>query len=113
MRDQKSGKIIKIFRFPNLLLYKNRVSVITHPQSKSKLTITLNASILTGILTNPRRKEDKWHNMEQAIYQTDKDMIYDQDLFRRRALLAALFKTLPTYGTAEFWRRIEESQSKC
>ena len=85
---------------------------MTRPSSKSKLTNTLNASILTGIHTNLRRKEDKWHIMEQAYSQSEKDSNYDQDLFRRRALLAAQFKALPTYGTAEFWRRIEEPQLK-
>ena len=88
------------------------MSVITQSRSKSKLTITLNTSILTGIHTYLRRKEDKWHIMEQANSQSEKDMHYDPDLFRRRALLAAQFKALPTYGTAEFWRRIAEPQLK-
>ena len=88
------------------------MNVITQAQPESKLTITLNTSILTGIHTNLRRKEDKWHIMEQANSQSERDMNYDQDLFRRRALLAAQFKALPTYGTAEFWRRIEEPQLK-
>ncbi len=54
--------------------------------------------------------------MEQATYQTEKDSNkdsnYEQELAKRRAFLAAQFQSLPTYGTAEFWNRIEESQLK-
>jgi hypothetical protein len=50
--------------------------------------------------------------MDQATSQIEKDSNYDQDLVRRRAFLATQFQSLPTYGTAEFWSRIEESQLK-
>ena len=88
------------------------MNVITQAQPESKLTIIQKAPILTGENTNLRRKEEMWNTMEQAISQTEKDCNYDQDLVKRRALLAAQFKSLPTYGTAEFWRRIEEPQLK-
>jgi RNA polymerase sigma factor (sigma-70 family) len=50
--------------------------------------------------------------MEQATSQIENDSNYDQDLVRRRAYLVTQFQSLPTYGTAEFWSRIEESQLK-
>jgi hypothetical protein len=50
--------------------------------------------------------------MEQATSQIEKDSNYDQDLVRRRAFLAAQFQALPSYGSAELWSRIEESQLK-
>ena len=50
--------------------------------------------------------------MEQATSQIEKDSNYDQDLVRRRAFIAAQFQALPSYGSAEFWSRIEESQLK-
>jgi RNA polymerase sigma factor (sigma-70 family) len=53
-----------------------------------------------------------WNTMDQATSQIEKDSNYDQDLVRRRAFLATQFQSLPTYGTAEFWSRIEESQLK-
>jgi RNA polymerase sigma factor (sigma-70 family) len=112
MRNQKSGKTTKNFRFSKLHLYEKIMSVMSQTKFMGKLTITLNTFILAGIHTNLRRKEDKWHIMEQAISQSEKDMNYDQDLFRRRALLAAQFQSLPTYGSAEFWSRIEEPQLK-
>lgn len=50
--------------------------------------------------------------MEQATSQIEKDSNYDQDLVRRRAFIAAQFQALPSYGSAEFWSRIEESELK-
>ena len=50
--------------------------------------------------------------MEQATFQTEKDRNYAQELAKRRAIIATQFQTIPTYGSAEFWDRIEESQSK-
>jgi RNA polymerase sigma factor (sigma-70 family) len=50
--------------------------------------------------------------MEQATSQIEKDSNYDQDLVRRRAFLVTQFQSLPSYGTAEFWSHIEESQLK-
>lgn len=50
--------------------------------------------------------------MEQATSQIEKDSNYDQDLVRRRAFIAAQFQALPSYGSAEFWSRIEEPQLK-
>ena len=50
--------------------------------------------------------------MEQATYQKEKDNNYVQDLAKRRALIAYQFQSIPTYGSAEFWSRIEESQLK-
>ena len=50
--------------------------------------------------------------MEQATSQIEKDSNHDQDLVRRRAYIAAQFQALPSYGSAEFWSRIEESQLK-
>jgi len=53
-----------------------------------------------------------WNTMEQATSQIEKDSNYDPDLVRRRAFIAAQFQALPSYGSAEFWSRIEESQLK-
>jgi hypothetical protein len=53
-----------------------------------------------------------WNAMEQATFQSEKDSIYDQNLAERRAFLAAQFQSIPTYGSAEYWSRIVESQSK-
>ena len=53
-----------------------------------------------------------WNTMEQATSQIEKESNYDQNLVRRRAFLATQFQSLPTYGTAEFWSRIEEPQLK-
>jgi RNA polymerase sigma factor (sigma-70 family) len=50
--------------------------------------------------------------MEQATSQIEKDSNYDQELVRRRAFIAAQFQALPSYGSAEFWSRIEEPQLK-
>jgi len=50
--------------------------------------------------------------MEQATYQSEKDSNYAQELAKRRAIIATQFQTIPTYGSAEFWGRIEESQSE-
>jgi hypothetical protein len=63
-------------------------------------------------VSNLRRREDMWNIMELATFQLEKDMNDDQDLVRRRAFLAAQFQALPSYGSAEFWRCIEETQSK-
>jgi hypothetical protein len=60
----------------------------------------------------PGRKEEMWNTMEQATSQTEKDSNYVQELARRRAFLATQFQSMPTYGSADFWRRIEECQSK-
>ena len=49
-------------------------------------------------------------HMEQATFQSEKDSNYDQNLAKRRAFLATQFQSIPAYGSAEFWRRIEESQ---
>jgi len=50
--------------------------------------------------------------MEQATSDVMRDVTYEQDLIKRRALIAEQFMTLPSYGSTEFWQRIEESQSK-
>ena len=50
--------------------------------------------------------------MEQATSQSDVSSNYDQDLVKRRASIARQFQALPTYGSAEFWSLIEESQLK-
>ncbi len=50
--------------------------------------------------------------MEQATLPTLHDDTYEQDLIRRRALIARDFLSLPPYGSVEFWQRIEERQSK-
>lgn len=49
--------------------------------------------------------------MKQATSQTEKDSNNVQELAKRRASLATQFQSIPTYGSAEFWSRIEESQS--
>ena len=50
--------------------------------------------------------------MEQATYQTVRDSNYAQDLAIRRAFIANQFQSIPIYGSAEFWSRIEKSQSE-
>jgi hypothetical protein len=50
--------------------------------------------------------------MEQATSQNEKDSNSDQDLVKRRIFIATQFQALPTYGSSEFWSRIEESQLK-
>ena len=58
------------------------------------------------------RKEEMWKTMEQATSHSNRDGSYDQDLVRRRAFIATQFQALPSYGSVEFWRRVEESQLK-
>jgi len=48
--------------------------------------------------------------MEQATYQIVRDNNYAQELAKRRAFIANQFQSIPIYGSAEFWIRIEESQ---
>lgn len=48
--------------------------------------------------------------MEQATYEAEKDNNYVKELAKRRAIIAHQFQSIPTYGSAEFWSRIEESQ---
>jgi hypothetical protein len=50
--------------------------------------------------------------MEQETSQSEQDADNDLALLRRRAVLATAFQALPTYGSAEFWSIIEESQLK-
>jgi hypothetical protein len=50
--------------------------------------------------------------MEQATSHPMSDDAYEQDLVKRRALIARQFLTLPPYGSMEFWQHIEEPQSK-
>jgi hypothetical protein len=50
--------------------------------------------------------------MEQETSQSEQDADNDLALVRRRAVLATAFQALPTYGSAEFWRLVEESQLK-
>jgi hypothetical protein len=50
--------------------------------------------------------------MEQETSQSETDVNNDHELVRRRAILAAEFHALPTYGSADFWRRVEEPQLK-
>lgn len=50
--------------------------------------------------------------MEQATFQKGKDNNYVQELEKRRAFIANQFQSIPTYGSTEFWSRIEESQLK-
>ncbi len=49
--------------------------------------------------------------MEQATSHDMRDDLYEQELIKRRALIAGQFLTLPPYGSTEFWQRIEESVS--
>ena len=50
--------------------------------------------------------------MEQETSQSEQAADTDLDLVRRRAALATAFQALPTYGSAEFWSLVEESQLK-
>src|SRR5574340_1415400 len=50
--------------------------------------------------------------MEQATSHEMRDDAYEQELIKRRSLIAGKFLTLPPYGSTEFWQRIEESQSR-
>ena len=84
----------------------------TQTQIKGKLTITRKTPILAEVNTGLRHQEEVWNIMEQGTSQSEKEVNYDQDLFRRRAILASQFQALPTYGSVEFWSLIEESQLK-
>lgn len=48
--------------------------------------------------------------MEQETSQSETDVNNDHELVRRRAMLANEFQALPIYGSADFWRLIEEPQ---
>ncbi len=50
--------------------------------------------------------------MQQETSQSETDVNHDQDLVRRRAILATQFQALPIYGSAEFWSLVEEPQLK-
>lgn len=76
------------------------------------MTISQKTSILAEVNINLRRREEMWNIMEQATSQSDISTNNDQDLFKRRAFIATQFQALPTYGLAEFWSCIEESQLK-
>jgi RNA polymerase sigma factor (sigma-70 family) len=56
--------------------------------------------------------EEVWNIMEQETAQSEQAADTDLDLVRRRAALATAFQALPTYGSAEFWSLVEESQLK-
>jgi len=88
------------------------MNVITQTKIKGKLTITRKTPILAEVNTGLRHQEEVWNIMEQETSQSEKDVNYDQDLFRRREILASQFQALPTYGSVEFWSLIEEPQSK-
>ena len=88
------------------------MNVITQTQIKGKLTITRKTPILAEVNIGLRHQEEVWNIMEQETSQAEKDVNYDQDLFRRRAMLASQFQALPTYGSVEFWSLIEEPQLK-
>jgi len=59
-----------------------------------------------------RRMEEEWNIMEQEASQSETNVNNDHELVRRRAILAMEFQALPTYGSAAFWRLVEEPQSK-
>jgi len=59
-----------------------------------------------------RRMEEEWNIMEQETSQSETNVNNDHELVRRRAILATEFQALPTYGSAAFWRLVEEPQSK-
>src|SRR6266700_177759 len=109
---RKAEKTIKNFRFPKLYPYKKIMKVITQTQYKSKLTITLKTPILAEINIDPCRMEEVWNIMQQETSQSETDVNHDQDLVRRRAILATQFQALPIYGSAEFWSLVEEPQLK-
>src|SRR5712691_11520513 len=88
------------------------MNVITQTQCKSKLTITQKFPILDEVNRDLRPMEEVWHIMEQETSQSKSEVNNDQDLVRRRAILATQFQSLPTYGSAEFWCLVEESQLK-
>ena len=50
--------------------------------------------------------------MEQETSQSETDVNNDHELVKRRAILAAEFHALPTYGSADFWCLVEEPQLK-
>jgi len=50
--------------------------------------------------------------MEQETSQSETDVNNDHELVKRRAILAAEFHALPTYGSADFWRLVEDPQFK-
>jgi hypothetical protein len=88
------------------------MNVITQTQLKGELTITRKTPILAGVNIDLRHQEEVWNIMEQETSQPEKDVNYDQDLCRRRAILASQFQALPTYGSADFWRLVEDPQFK-
>jgi len=112
VRYQKCGKNNQNFRFAKLYPYQKIMNVITQTKIKGKLTITRKTPILAEVNTGLRHQEEVWNIMEQETSQSEKDVNYDQDLFRRREILASQFQALPTYGSVEFWSLIEEPQSK-
>jgi hypothetical protein len=61
---------------------------------------------------NLRRMEEEWNIMQQETSQFEADVINDHELVRRRTILATEFQALPTYGSADFWRLVEEPQLK-
>lgn len=50
--------------------------------------------------------------VEQKRSQTQREVVYDLELVRRRADLATAFQALPTYASAEFWHLIEGTELK-
>jgi hypothetical protein len=59
------------------------MNVITQTQIKGKLTITRKTPILAEVNIGLRHQEEVWNIMEQETSQAEKDVNYDQDLFRR------------------------------
>jgi hypothetical protein len=88
------------------------MKVITQTQYKSELTITPQTPILNGVNVELRPMEEVWSIMEQETSQSEQDADNDLALVRRRAVLSTAFQALPTYGSADFWHLVEESQLK-
>ena len=88
------------------------MKVITQTHYKSQLTITQMTPILYEVNMDLRRMEEEWNIMEQETSQSETNVNNDHELVRRRAILATEFQALPTYGSAAFWRLVEEPQSK-
>jgi RNA polymerase sigma factor (sigma-70 family) len=103
---------MEIFRFSISRLYRKIMNVITQTQYKSELTITPQTPILNAVNVELRPMEEVWSIMEQETSQSEQDADNDLALVRRRAVLSTAFQALPAYGSAEFWRLVEESQLK-
>lgn len=106
----KSGKKMKISSFSNSMRIRSHESKLKPAVKQIDANLQDNYTSRNSAISC--RKEEKWNTMEQATSHIMRDDTYEQDLIRRRALIARQFLALSPYGSDEFWQCIEESQSK-